>query len=84
MLDRLREELMTKQNLHEELVKKYDEKVAARDAINAELVQIEKQIIHNQGAMETINALGVELMEEEAKANEAVEALPEEAVEIVQ
>lgn len=84
MLDRLREELMTKQNLHEELVKKYDEKVAARDAINAELVQIEKQIIHNQGAMETINALGVELMEEEAKANEAVETLPEEAVEIVQ
>lgn len=84
MLDRLREELMTKQNLHEELVKKYDEKVAARDAINAELVQIEKQIIHNQGAMEAINALGVELMEEEAKANEAVETLPEEAVEIVQ
>lgn len=84
MLDRLREELMTKQNLHEELVKKYDEKVAARDAINAELVQIEKQIIHNQGAMETINALGVELMEEEAKANEAVEALPKETVEIVQ
>lgn len=84
MLDRLREELMTKQNLHEELVKKYDEKVAARDAVMAELAQIEKQIIHNQGAMEAINALGVELMEAEAKANEAVETLPEEAVEIVQ
>lgn len=83
MLDRLREELMTKQNLHEELVKKYDEKVAARDAVITELAQIEKQIIHNQGAMEAINALGVELMEE-AKANEAVETLPEEAVEIVQ
>ena len=84
MLDRLREELMTKQNLHEELVKKYDEKVAAKDAIMAELAQIEKQIIHNQGAMEAINALGVELMEEEAKAEEAVETLPKETVEIVQ
>ena len=80
MLDRLREELMSKQNLHEELVKKYDEKVAAREKINAELIQIEKEIIHNQGAMEAINALGLELME----ANEAPETVSAEQVEIVE
>ena len=80
MLDRLREELMSKQNLHEELVKKYDEKVAAREKINAELIQIEKEIIHNQGAMEAINALGLELIE----ANEAPETVSAEQVEIVE
>lgn len=80
MLDRLREELMSKQNLHEELVKKYDEKVAAREKINAELIQIEKEIIHNQGAMEAINALGLELIE----AEEATETVSPEQVEIVE
>lgn len=80
MLDRLREELMSKQELHEELVKKYDEKVAAREKISAELIQIEKEIIHNQGAMEAINALGLELME----ANEAPETVSAEQVEIVE
>lgn len=80
MLDRLREELMSKQELHEELVKKYDEKVAAREKISAELIQIEKEIIHNQGAMEAINALGLELIE----AEEATETVSPEQVEIVE
>lgn len=79
MLDRLKEELMTKQNLHEELVKKYDEKVAQREQINAELVQIEKEIIHNQGAMKAINDLGMELLEKEN-----VETIPAEEVEVVE
>lgn len=80
MLDRLKEELMVKQNLHEELVKKYDEKVAEREAISAELMQIEKEIIHNQGAMNAINDLGMELLEQSEKA----ETIPAEEVEIVE
>ena len=80
MLDRLRDELIKKQDHHEELVKKYDEMVAAREKINAELVQIEKEIIHNQGAMEAINALGLELIE----AEEATETDSPEQVEIVE
>ena len=84
MLDRLREELMEKQAIHEELVKKYDEKVALREELSSELMQIEKQIIHNQGAMEAINKLGVEIMEKEAAAEEVVESVPAETVEIVQ
>ena len=83
MLDRLREELMEKQAVHEELVKKYDEKVALREELSSELMQIEKQIIHNQGAMEAINKLGVEIMEKEA-AEEVVESVPAETVEIIQ
>lgn len=84
MLDRLREELMEKQAIHEELVKKYDEKVALREELSSELMQIEKQIIHNQGAMEAINKLGVEIMEKEAAAEEVVESVPAETVEIIQ
>ena len=80
MLDRLKEELMTKQNLHEELVKKYDEKVAEMDKLKAELMQIEKEIIHNQGAMNAINDLGMELLEQSEKA----ETIPAEEVEIVE
>ena len=80
MLDRLRDELIKKQDHHEELVKKYDEMVAAREKINAELIQIEKEIIHNQGAMEAINALGLELIE----AEEATETVSPEQVEIVE
>lgn len=81
MLDRLKDELIKKQDHHEELVKKYDEMVAAKEKINAELVQIEKEIIYNQGAMEAINAinaLGMELLE---KAE--VETVTAEQVEIV-
>ena len=52
--------------------------VAAKEKINAELVQIEKEIIYNQGAMEVINALGMELLE---KAE--VETVAAEQVEIV-
>ncbi|MBO5131237.1 MAG: hypothetical protein J6B61_03215 [Romboutsia sp.] len=84
MLDRLREELMEKQAIHEELVKKYDEKVALREELSSELMQIEKQIIHNQGAMEAINKLGVEIMEKESATEEVVESVPAETVEIVQ
>lgn len=80
MLDRLKEELMTKQNLHEELVKKYDEKVAEMDKLKVELMQIEKEIIHNQGAMNAINDLGMELLEQSEKA----ETIPAEEVEIVE
>ena len=80
MLDRLRDELIKKQDHHEELVKKYDEMVAAREKINAELVQIEKEIIHNQGAMEAINALGMELLEK-AEEVETVAAVQVEIVE---
>lgn len=81
MLDRLREELMKKQELHEELVKKYDEMVSAREKISADMTQLEKEIIHNQGAMETINALGMELLEKEENQTETVSA---EQVEIVE
>lgn len=81
MLDRLRNQLMAMQENHEELVKKYDEMVAQKSSIESELMKIEKQIIHNQGAMEAINNLGLELMEEEQTE---VTSVPEEAVEIVQ
>ena len=85
MLNRLRDELISKQGLHDELVKKYDEKVAAKEKINAELLQIEKELIHLEGAMDAINSLGMELLEKEENnvSPETVETVPAEQVEIV-
>lgn len=65
MLERLREEMEKKTALHQELVDKYNAKMEEKRKIESEMVDIEKEIIHNQGAMQVINDLGVELMEKD-------------------
>lgn len=65
MLERLREEMEKKTALHQELVNKYNEKMEEKKRIESEMVELEKEIIHNQGAMQVINDLGVELMEKQ-------------------
>ena len=65
MLERLKAEMEKKTALHQELVNKYNEKMEEKRKIESEMTDIEKEIIHNQGAMQVINDLGVELLEKE-------------------
>ena len=65
MLERLKAEMEKKTALHQELVNKYNEKMEEKRKIESEMTDIEKEIIHNQGAMQVINDLGVESLEKE-------------------
>lgn len=78
MLERFKEELTKMNTIHEDLVKKYDDKSEEIKKANIELANLEKEIIHNQGGMKAINDLGVELMEKQE-----AEAMPTENVEVV-
>lgn len=84
MLERLREEMAAKTAKHQELVDQYNKKMEEKTAIEAAMVEIEKEIIHNQGAIQVINDLGVELMEKEEQpevivATEDAEVITTEA-----
>lgn len=83
MLERLRSEMEKRNKVHEELVKKYDAKIEDKKKVEVEMLQIEKEIIHNQGAMQAINDLGVELMDQDA-AKEQVFPTADAQVEVIE
>lgn len=65
MLDRLRTELEARSKKHNELVEQYESKKTQRNQLQDELLAIEKEIIHNQGAMEAIDKIGSAIIEEQ-------------------
>lgn len=74
MLKHLEEEMQACIERNNELVQEYNEKVKQRDQLNEELVLIEKQVLHNQGAMDMITRLAGPLVE--TQEDKAVEADP--------
>lgn len=77
MLETLEQAFVDKEAKHNELVSEYNKRIESKKKIEEELVEIEKQIIHNQGAMTAINELAESIMNsqqtEEATASDDVE-----------
>lgn len=67
-LERLQNEMKLRDEKHSKLVEEYNSKISEKRRIEKELDDIEKEIVKNQGAMEVINTLGVELMESQNNA----------------
>lgn len=75
MLEMLREEFEKKEALHNELVAKYNDKIESKKKVETEMIEIEKEIIHNQGAMQLLNDLAEKIMKDES-AQEVITAEP--------
>ena len=73
MLEMLRKEFEEKEALHNELVAKYNSKIESKKKVESEMIEIEKEIIHNQGAIQLLNDLAEKIMTEEA-SNEVMTA----------
>lgn len=72
-IERLSKILKEKNQIHDSLASEYNNKVAQKQSIEKELDVIEKEILKNQGAIDAINALGVELAQQEAANVEETE-----------
>ena len=65
MLETLKKLFSEKESKHEELVSEYNTKIESKKKIESEVIEIEKQIIHNQGAMVAINEIAEQLMKDQ-------------------
>lgn len=68
MMDMLQKEFEKRQAQHNELVSKYNEKAESKKKVEAEMVEIEKEILFNQGAMKMLDELAVQLTPSEQPA----------------
>nr|DAU23776.1 MAG TPA: hypothetical protein [Caudoviricetes sp.] len=68
MMDMLRKEFEQKQTLHNELVSKYNEKMESKKKIEAEMIEIEKELLFNEGAMKMLDDLAVKVQSTEQPA----------------
>lgn len=57
MLEKLEKVFREKEARHNELVEEYNKKIESKKKVEDEMIEIEKQIIHNQGAMTMLNEL---------------------------
>lgn len=65
MLEMLQKAFTEKEAKHEELVSKYNDKMESKKKIESEMIEIEKEIIHNQGAMVALNEIAGQLMKDQ-------------------
>lgn len=68
MLEMLKKQFEEKQAKHNELVSKYNSKIESKQKVEAEMLEIEKEIIHNQGAMKMLDDLAAKIMSEQQPA----------------
>ena len=68
MMDMLQREFDKRQAQHNELVSKYNEKAESKKKIEAEMIEIEKEILVNQGAMRMLDELAAQISSEEQPA----------------
>lgn len=61
MMDMLKKEFEEKQALHNELVSKYNDKMESKKKIEAEMIEIEKELLFNEGAMKMLDDLAVKV-----------------------
>lgn len=65
MLETLEKAFREKEAKHNELVSEYNKKIESKKKVEEEMAEIERQIIHNQGAMSAINDLAETIMKAE-------------------
>jgi len=65
MLETLEKAFREKETKHNELVSEYNKKIESKKKVEEEMAEIERQIIHNQGAMSAINELAGTIMKTE-------------------
>lgn len=68
MLEMLKKQFEEKQAKHNELVSKYNSKIESKQKVESEMLEIEKEIIHNQGAMKMLDDLAAKIMSEQQPA----------------
>lgn len=68
MMDMLQREFDKRQAQHNELVSKYNEKAESKKKIEAEMIEIEKEILVNQGAMRMLDELAAQITSEDQPA----------------
>ena len=73
MLEMLQKAFTEKETRHQELVDQYNSKIESKKKIESEMIEIEKEIIHNQGAMKAIDELAAQIMNEKPATEEVVQ-----------
>lgn len=68
MMDMLQKEFEKRQAQHNELVSKYNEKAESKKKVEAEMIELEKEILFNQGAMKMLDDLAVQINQTEQPA----------------
>lgn len=64
MLEMLKKSFSEKEARYQELVDQYNSKIESKKKIEAEMIEIEKEIIHNQGAMVALDEIAAQIMNE--------------------
>lgn len=68
MMDMLQKEFEKRQAQHNELVSKYNEKAESKKKVETEMLEIEKEILFNQGAMRMLDELATQITSEDQPA----------------
>lgn len=68
MMDMLRKEFEEKQALHNELVSEYNSKIESKKKVEAEMIEIEKKLLFNEGAMQMLDDLAAKIQSTEQPA----------------
>lgn len=68
MMDMLRKEFEEKQALHNELVSEYNNKMESKKKIEVEMLEIEKKLLFNEGAMKMLDDLAAKIQSTEQPA----------------
>lgn len=76
MINKLQEKYEKKQQENNELAKQYNEKLNAKKTLEAEMIEIEKQILLNQGCITAYEDLAKEIIDEEG--TEVIETVSDE------